>query len=737
MKKSRLIAGIFSFCHFLVYFCLQTKMLKLLKTNFVSSSLILILSAMSLLLSAQQPMPELKSGYNDKQMQDYLLKAKKVVFDNQDSALLMLKNAKQYFSSFSAVNKAVFYNTYGLYYWFTKEYDSSILVLKNTLDIQLEDEDIEYRVEAANNIGTLYSKLIVLDSAIKYLNISLEMDVARNNEAGIAKSYYDLGSVYDRKSHYELALKYMLKSVDLHEKIKAKPRRIINNYNVLGNLYKKINDSVSAIKSFKKGLSLAEQEADSMMISMIHGNIAVVYQAYNNQTEALKHTRLSAQYMMRNQDSDEQRSAYYFNIASSFVSQSQLDSALFYIKQGLPNISKMDLKNQVDAWIVVSYYYLQNKQPDEAAIAINNALSIARSLKMPILLADALDHQAKIDSVKLDFKSAFFHFKRSRELYDSIHNKEHLQRVAELRILHDADKKEAENKFLKEQNTLKEKLITIQRHTLIVVFVLLAGLIFLLFYLQRSNKKVEHQREIILKKNIELNNLNQTKDKFISIIAHDLKSPFNSLLGLLQDMIRNFDEYDDDEKLNLLKGVNKSSFNTYNLLINLLDWTMAQRNGFQNKPERVVVKDAVEKVFQFLETRAKQKNHRLESLVGDSIVAFVDPDILSNILINLVNNAIKFTPLGGHIAVRATIEENTVSICIEDNGIGIPQDKIHKLFDLDSDFKRVGTSDELGTGLGLVMVKDFVKTSNGTISVQSNEDKGSTFCVKLPVSENT
>ncbi|HQQ13161.1 MAG TPA: HAMP domain-containing sensor histidine kinase [Bacteroidales bacterium] len=259
----------------------------------------------------------------------------------------------------------------------------------------------------------------------------------------------------------------------------------------------------------------------------------------------------------------------------------------------------------------------------------------------------------------------------------------------------------------------------------------------MLFYLRRSNKKVEYQREIILKKNIELNNLNQTKDKFISIIAHDLKSPFNSLLGLLQDMIRNFDEYDDDEKLNLLKGVSKSSFNTYNLLINLLDWTMAQRNGFQNKPEKVVVKDAVEKVFQFLETRAKQKNHRLESFVGDSIVAFVDPDILSNILINLVNNAIKFTPLGGHIAVRATIEENTVSICIEDNGIGIPQDKIHKLFDLDSDFKRVGTSDELGTGLGLVMVKDFVKTSNGTISVQSNEDKGSTFCVKLPVSENT
>ncbi len=712
-------------------------MLKLLKTNFVYSSLILILSAMSLLLSAQQPMPELKSGYNDKQMQDYLLKAKKVVFDNQDSALLMLKNAKQYFSSFSAVNKAVFYNTYGLYYWFTKEYDSSILVLKNTLDLQLEDEDIEYRVEAANNIGTLYSKLVVLDSAVKYLNISLDMDMARNNEAGIAKSYYDLGSVYNRKSHYELALKYMLKSVDLHEKINAKPRRIINNYNVLGSLYEKINDSVSAIKSYKKGLSLAEHEADSMLISMIHGNMAVLYQAYNNHPEALKHTRLSAQYLRRNQESDDQRNAYYFNIASSFVSQSQYDSALYYIKQGLPNISKLDLKNQADAWIVVSYYYLQNKQPDDAAIAINNALSIARSIKMPILLADALDHQAKIDSAKLDFKSAFFHFKRSRELYDSIHNKEHLQRVAELRILHDADKKEAENKFLKEQNTLKEKLITIQRHTLIVVFLLLAGLIFLLFYLRRSNKKVEYQREIILKKNIELNNLNQTKDKFISIIAHDLKSPFNSLLGLLQDMIRNFDEYDDDEKLNLLKGVSKSSFNTYNLLINLLDWTMAQRNGFQNKPEKVVVKDAVEKVFQFLETRAKQKNHRLESFVGDSIVAFVDPDILSNILINLVNNAIKFTPLGGHIAVRATIEENTVSICIEDNGIGIPQDKIHKLFDLDSDFKRVGTSDELGTGLGLVMVKDFVKTSNGTISVQSNEDKGSTFCVKLPVSENT
>lgn len=171
-------------------------------------------------------------------------------------------------------------------------------------------------------------------------------------------------------------------------------------------------------------------------------------------------------------------------------------------------------------------------------------------------------------------------------------------------------------------------------------------------------------------------------------------------------------------------------------MVNLLDWAMAQRNGLKNNPSLVEVDEVVKRVFQVLESRASQKHISLQPHVDSGLQVWVDPNILTNILINLVNNAIKFTPDDGAIRVSGRNLADEVLICVEDNGIGIPANQLDQLFKLDSDFRRQGTSGEQGTGLGLILVKEFVNVCGGKINVESEQGKGSRFCLTLPASQN-
>ncbi|KAF0131557.1 MAG: Two-component system-sensor histidine kinase [Bacteroidetes bacterium] len=693
--------------------------------------LLVLLTSFPSSLKAQDDTPELRSYYDQDQMLEHLLRVKKLVFRNQDSALVYLVEVQPLLNQYDDEVHAVFYNTYGLYYWFTRDYEASIRFLRQTIKLNPSEKIIDYRAEAANNTGTLFSQLGQQDSAIYYLNLSLEIDRLRNNEKGMAKTYYDLGLAYNRLNHLELALRNMLKSTDLNEKVNAEPKRLFANYNVLGNLYSSLNDTSAAHKSFMKGMSIARMLNDSGSISMIYGNISVMFSKHGNAQKALDYAFESQKWFPQEGD-PETKGVVFCNIAGAYFGLNDYESTLRNFRMVKPYISEMKISYKAEMYIQMSDMYLVMNMIDSALYANNFGISIARGIQTPSILADGFFVRSRIDSARREYKSALEYYKRAQSIKDSILDNEHRSRVAEMRIIYDIDKKESENEALKNQNLLKEKMIKSQQLALFIAFGLLVFLVLFLYFLHRSRQKIALQQNIILRKNEELNQLNQTKDKFISIIAHDLRSPFNSLLGLLQDLVNHYDSYTDEEKLYLLKSTYNSSINTYNLLVNLLDWTMAQRNGFENKPLSVNVHLIVNQVFEFLKGRADQKNHELVNETDPAFQVMVDPNILSNILINLINNAIKFTPEGGNIHVETTKFDEHVQICVRDNGIGIPEEKLSTLFELDSDFKRNGTADELGTGLGLVMVKEFLQMSKGKIHVESVEGKGSSFCIELP-----
>jgi len=232
---------------------------------------------------------------------------------------------------------------------------------------------------------------------------------------------------------------------------------------------------------------------------------------------------------------------------------------------------------------------------------------------------------------------------------------------------------------------------------------------------------------LIEKQHNELEKLNTDKDRFMSILAHDLRSPFNSIFGFLELLLSNIDKYDKDKIKFFINLINDSSRRFYNLLEDLLLWVRSQSGKIPYNPRIINFVDVCTKTIEILNESAKNKNITINCLANKEINIFADINMLNTILRNLIANAIKFTNNDGWIKIFAEENENFVTITIADNGIGIPQNLIAKLFDISQVYTTNGTAEETGTGLGLLICKEFVQKNGGKIWVESETGKGSKF----------
>jgi signal transduction histidine kinase len=230
--------------------------------------------------------------------------------------------------------------------------------------------------------------------------------------------------------------------------------------------------------------------------------------------------------------------------------------------------------------------------------------------------------------------------------------------------------------------------------------------------------------------------LNADKDLFISILAHDLRSPFTAILGLSDLLIENIRVYNIEEIESLLKNIKDASHDTFALLEDLLKWTSTQSGKIPFNPQILSFKEVCKTILETLNRNAVSKNITINNYIGDKTHVFADIDMLKTVLRNLVSNSIKFTNNGGIININAEDKHNVVIISISDNGIGIKPEKLSKLFDISQRQNTTGTAEETGTGLGLIICKEFVEKNAGEIWVESECGKGSSFRFTLPVSNS-
>jgi signal transduction histidine kinase len=246
------------------------------------------------------------------------------------------------------------------------------------------------------------------------------------------------------------------------------------------------------------------------------------------------------------------------------------------------------------------------------------------------------------------------------------------------------------------------------------------------------NQIVDERTKELQELNNQLQISNQTKDTLLSVISHDLRSPFNGMLGFVKMLKENFNDFDTESQQKFVDLIDESSQKVYQLLDNLLTWSNLQRNGFEYSPEPVNVKKLCDEILLFFSDNTQKKNISILNNIQKPIVVLSNEFMLSVIVRNLVSNAIKFTNPGGEICIESKkLNQKQITICVKDTGIGMDETKVNNLFSQHSQFPSKGTNNEMGTGLGLLLCKEFIDLHETEIWAESEPNKGSVFCFNL------
>ena len=238
---------------------------------------------------------------------------------------------------------------------------------------------------------------------------------------------------------------------------------------------------------------------------------------------------------------------------------------------------------------------------------------------------------------------------------------------------------------------------------------------------------------ILVSQEKELREANAAKDKFFNIIAHDLKNPLHTAMGLAELLNLRFDKSSSDKKKRLINGIHKNLQNTHNLLENLLQWSRSQTGKLEAKPQYFYISDVIEAEIEKCLKLVKGKSMEIDQTGVKRLMVFADYSMISVIVHNLICNAIKYSWPESQITVSSDLTESmSVQVNVMDNGIGIPEAQKLKMFVIDKSFMRQGTQGEMGTGLGLIISKDFIEKNRGKIWFKSSEGLGSTFSITVP-----
>jgi len=555
------------------------------------------------------------------------------------------------------------------------------------------------------------------------------LDLAENerNEEYISRGYCKIGIAYRFKGELDTALEYLFRSADLADDSDNLSSLLGEIYAEISTCYTQNGDSENALLYGSKNIALLRKTDKRQELALSLLNVGYDYYLIGNYDSAMTYynesepileeigMELGIAYIIGN------RALVYWKNGDAEKAKSELFKAIDMLEPLGDRYGMADFYNQLGA------IYLEEKATEEAILYTTKGLEMAKSegLKEQVRDASYLLYQLNLE--KGDYQNALLYESQYYAYKDSIQNLETTQRLADLRTEYEVGKKQAEVDLLLEQKRSNRIIMTIGAAVLIV-FIILIVIIYVSFKSKaRLSRQLEQQKD-------DLVSLNDTKDKFFSIVSHDLRGPVNTLGGLVTVSNIFIKEDRIDELKDMLPQMGASVDRLTQLLDNLLNWALQQRGHFPYSPEDQDLGMLVNNVVLMFKDTAASKNISLNSDLQETN-AYVDKNSTSTILRNLVNNAIKFTNEGGEVNVttESDIPNNTCIIRISDTGVGIPEDKLDQLFNLKENVSSKGTSGEMGLGLGLILVKEFVQLNNGSISVESKSGSGTTFTIKLPL----
>jgi signal transduction histidine kinase/uncharacterized protein HemY len=325
-----------------------------------------------------------------------------------------------------------------------------------------------------------------------------------------------------------------------------------------------------------------------------------------------------------------------------------------------------------------------------------------------------------------DFKNALLNRERQSDIYDMLQREKDRNKLTEVQNRYTIQEKESRIDQLAANMLESERIIAEQqkeRNLLMLILglgAIIGGLILYLYFIIRKNNR-------------KLKEINETKDKLFSIIGHDLKGPLNSLTAFSSLLIHHAETLTKEEIKMLSGDVDKSLKNLFVLLENLLEWARSQTGNIDFKPMSFDLATVLQENCELLKGLAQKKNIALVNMGGGQLLVKAHRNSINTVVRNLISNAIKFTSEGGQIIISTEPAGNHLKVTVADNGVGMNKDVLKRIFKIGTKHSTLGTSQEKGTGLGLILCKDFVEKNKGTIGVDSEEGKGSRFYFTVPI----
>jgi len=630
---------------------------------------------------------------------------------------------------------ALSYFHFGEYYYVNENYFDAIKNYQRALIIFRQDVHKYQEAWVLMKIGLCYLKQsdILRSNELFYESMGIAKSLNENevieenlfspgisadklNEL-IGENLFNLGTTNRMLRNFDKAIVYYKQTLEIDLKLGVVDFLVSDYYN-LGEAYFKLGDSIETSNYLHKAVQLESQ--------------------INNEEYKTKLT---------------------FFKGKTYLELNKLDSAFIYLNEAYNRILRSKVSSDIiEVHLFLGKYYLAVNNYDKAIYHQNMGINLSKVSNYLFHITELYQNLSTAYNNKKQYKKAYQSSQRSAHLLDSLNlaviNKSFILDKQQIEL------EKAKNDFLIEQNikqieiekgSLKLKLVT-RFSIIIITFFIVILLIVVINYRNKSkiNKRLKEKGEIIelqsdeLKStinNLEVNeeklrNLNATKDRFFSIISHDLKNPFNILLGYADLLVNEPSIKKDSKKLDkIINTIRNTTKFSYELLENLLTWSQSQTGGLKVNPTLFNLSQSINSKIEFFEGAANSKEITMNFDVHDNLHVFADQNMILTTVRNLISNAIKFTMRGGNIELTAKQLENNIIFSVKDDGIGISSEDQEKLFRIDSDFKINGTDNEKGTGLGLILCKDFIIQNGGEISVESEKGKGSIFTFTLPIAK--
>lgn len=546
------------------------------------------------------------------------------------------------------------------------------------------------------------------------------------------KFYDGIGDSYRYISRNEEAIDYYFKALRIAEKQKLEKNRAIALNNI-GLIYNNIKDFNLALDYIKRSFSIFKNFNDKSLIIQSYNNLASIYWNNKQIDSALKYYNLAFEVSKEINDLVGLLHSYN-NLGVVYLGKGENYLALEYFYRSL-EISK-DLRNRTGEAQTLNnlgQVFISLGKYNTAASNIEEALSIAQELNAKAIIADSYFYLSKLYENTKDFQLALEYSKKFNITKDSIYNVEQNRRIQKLHEEYVLQKKDNQIKILQKDRQLA-RVITLASISLGALLVFIAILLFAKYRTKRkSNKLLTTLNTQLNESNNQLQNINATKDKIFTIIAHDLKNPlsgFKNITSVLVDYYNDMDEHEIRESLSTIKD---ASNNLMLLLENLLTWAKLQKNEIENLPEKFAINYLVKKYVDHYRPKAIEKNIDLVFESGEEVYAFGDPNQLSVVVKNLVSNAVKYSNNDSKIVVNLQNIDSKATFTIKDEGVGIEKRMLENIFKIGhSKDSRFGTNGERGTGIGLILSKSFVEMNDGKIWIESEEGKGTTVTFSVP-----